>query len=74
MADQLHHPRRPATGRRADGDQWGRVLDVAAFGDALEEAQTAAYGAVGKINWDDVMFWTGIERTALSGWMRPSPD
>lgn len=50
------------------------MLDVAAFGDALEEAQTAAYGAVGKINWDDVMFWTGIERTALSGWMRPSPD
>lgn len=44
----------------------GRVLCVTALGDTVAEAQRAAYGAVGKITWDDVMFRTDIGYRAIS--------
>lgn len=44
----------------------GRVLCVTAFGDNVTQAQTRAYEAVAKIDWDNVYYRTDIAHRAIA--------
>lgn len=57
-------------GTRRDGDAiltaGGRVLCVAALGETVREAQTRAYAAVRRIDWQDVYYRTDIGHRAIA--------